>query len=84
MSRSMSASNARRGGKLLAVASTWLCLLAISDLATAQPAYPSRPVEIVVGFPAGSAPDMVARTIGNKLKDALGQPVVVKNLPGAS
>lgn len=84
MSRSTSTPIERRAGKLLAVASTLLCLLTVFGPATAQPAYPSRSVEIVVGFPAGSAPDMVARTIGNKLKDELGQPVVVKNLPGAS
>lgn len=84
MSRSTSAPNPHQGGRLLAVICAWLCLLTLPGPAATQPVYPSRPIEIVVGFPAGSAPDVVARTIGNKLKDALGQPVVVKNLPGAS
>ena len=46
-------------------------------------AYPARPVRIIVGFPAGVAPDIVARVIGQALSDRLGQQFVIENRPGA-
>jgi tripartite-type tricarboxylate transporter receptor subunit TctC len=45
--------------------------------------YPSRPVRIIVGVPAGYGPDTVARLIGQRLSEQLGQPVVIENRPGA-
>lgn len=51
-------------------------------LAAAQP-YPSRPIRIIVPFSAGSASDIIARTIGVKLRDVIGQEVLVENRPGA-
>lgn len=45
--------------------------------------YPTRPIKMVVGLPAGSGLDFVSRVIAEKLRDALGQPVVVDNRPGA-
>ncbi|MFZ3118166.1 MAG: tripartite tricarboxylate transporter substrate binding protein [Variovorax sp.] len=55
-------------------------------LAHAQPAndFPSRPIRIVVPFAAGGATDVIARVVGQKVADQLGQPVVVDNKAGAS
>ena len=57
-------------------------LLATSPFAYSQ-AYPSKPIKLIVPFPAGSATDHIARLTGNELNAALGQPVVVENKPGA-
>lgn len=46
--------------------------------------WPSRPIRFVVAAPGGSSLDIIARTLGDKLKEQLGQPVVVENVPGAS
>jgi tripartite-type tricarboxylate transporter receptor subunit TctC len=45
--------------------------------------WPARPIHMIVPFPAGSSPDLVARILAEKLAPALGQPVVVENRPGA-
>jgi tripartite-type tricarboxylate transporter receptor subunit TctC len=50
----------------------------------AAPAYPVRPVRIIVGNPAGSGTDMLARFVGGKLTERLGQQIVVDNRPGAN
>ncbi|OGB08208.1 MAG: receptor [Burkholderiales bacterium RIFCSPHIGHO2_12_FULL_61_11] len=47
-------------------------------------AWPSKPVHLLVGFPGGSTPDMVARTLAEPLAKALGQSVIIDNRPGAS
>ena len=49
----------------------------------AEPSYPSRPIQLVVTVPPGGAADFVARTIGAKLADAVGQDVVIVNRGGA-
>jgi tripartite-type tricarboxylate transporter receptor subunit TctC len=49
----------------------------------AQPAWPTRPVRIVVPTGAGSSLDLIARTLGDKLAARWGQPVVIENKPGA-
>jgi tripartite-type tricarboxylate transporter receptor subunit TctC len=55
---------------------------AISRIARAQ-AYPSRPVRIIVGFPAAGTTDIAARIIGQWLSERLGQQFIIENRPGA-
>ena len=45
--------------------------------------YPTRPVRLIVGFPSGSGPDVVARLLGQKLSEHIGQSFIVENRPGA-
>jgi tripartite-type tricarboxylate transporter receptor subunit TctC len=45
--------------------------------------YPNKPIKVIVGYAAGGAVDIVARTIGQSISGSLGQPVVVENKPGA-
>jgi tripartite-type tricarboxylate transporter receptor subunit TctC len=51
--------------------------------ALAQPPYPDRPIHLVVAFVPGGATDTLARQLSNDLQNALGQPVVIENRPGA-
>ena len=60
-----------------------VCAFALAWTAAAGAQWPSRPVHMIVPFPAGSSPDLVARILSEKLAPALGQPVVVENRPGA-
>jgi tripartite-type tricarboxylate transporter receptor subunit TctC len=76
---------ARRSVVLLALAAAASTAFAQKPTA-AQAAplnWPTRPLHVVVGFPAGSTPDLVARTIAEPLSKALGQPVIVDNKVGA-
>jgi hypothetical protein len=57
-------------------------LSAASRITWAQ-AYPTRPVRIIVGFPGGIAPDIVARVTGQALSERLGRQFVIENRPGA-
>jgi tripartite-type tricarboxylate transporter receptor subunit TctC len=46
--------------------------------------YPARPIKVIVPIPPGGAPDISARVLGQKLSEALGQPVVAENRPGSN
>ena len=52
-------------------------------VALAQEAWPSRPITVVVPYPAGGSNDVFARAVGRRLSEALGQPVLIDNKPGA-
>lgn len=70
----------------LGVLSSTLALTLMTSLGSAHAAdtWPDRPVHLIVGFAAGSSPDVQARMIAPALSKALGQPVVVDNKPGAA
>lgn len=68
---------------LMLIAST-ITLASLSQTATAQGAYPNKPVKVIIGFGPGSGTDILARMISEELRMALGQPFVVDNRPGAS
>jgi len=55
----------------------------MSCQAMAQQTYPSKPIKVVVGYAAGGAVDVVARTIGQSISTSMSQAVIVENKPGA-
>ena len=61
-----------------------LVLLLLSSVAFAQTSYPEQNVRILVGFPAGTAPDVAARILADKLAVLWGKGVIVENITGAS
>ncbi|MEI2416470.1 tripartite tricarboxylate transporter substrate binding protein [Orrella sp. JC864] len=70
--------------QLFAAAWTSLALAAPAWAADAAAGYPDKPIRIVVPYPAGGSTDVLARTLGQKVGETLGQPVVVENRAGAS
>ncbi len=56
----------------------------VLPVANAQAPYPSKPVRIIVPYPAGGYYDVSSRVLGQKFSDALGQPFVIENRPGAN
>lgn len=65
----------------------WLALASlVAALTAAAPAraeWPERPIDLIVPFPAGSSPDLLARIVSEPLSQALGKPIIVQNKPGA-
>jgi tripartite-type tricarboxylate transporter receptor subunit TctC len=60
-----------------------LALALASSASVPAETWPTRPVRIIVPFPPGSSPDLIARMLTDRLAQALGQPVIVENKPGA-
>lgn len=67
----------------MCLATLMVGIIAAPGTGSAQ-VYPNRPLRIIVPFPPGSASDTVARILGNKLTEQLGQPIIVDARPGAS
>ncbi len=70
---------AARALLLFAAATAWA---ATADVAT-SPAYPNRPIKLIVTFPPGGGTDLIARLLAQKMTDSMGQPVLVENKGGA-
>ena len=67
--------------KRLSVAA--IVLAAVTGAATAQQDFPTRPIQLMVAFPAGGSTDIAARIVASIAEKALGQPIVVVNRGGA-
>jgi len=77
----------RLSRRLLASLAGAVAAAVLAATASAQEdatSYPSKPIRIVVGFAAGGGNDLVARIVGPKLSEIVGQPVIVENRPGAA
>jgi len=61
-----------------------IAALAICALPAMSQEWPSRPIRVIVSFPPGSSPDVIARAVAPGLQQALGQPIVIENKAGAS
>lgn len=57
---------------------------AFAGASLAQPRFPSRPIKLIIGFPAGGITDIVMRSVAIEAEKKLGQPVVIENKPGAA
>ena len=69
--------------EFLRLASAATTMPAVSRSADAQ-SYPTRPITMIVPFPAGGPTDLIARVIGERMRSSLGQSVVIENTSGAA
>src|SRR6266699_1520451 len=74
---------ARHGRRAMLKPVTAIALSALAGIASAQSSYPSRPITLIVPFPPGGSTDTAARIIGDRMRPALGQTVVIENVGGA-
>jgi tripartite-type tricarboxylate transporter receptor subunit TctC len=61
----------------------FLCLALLFNFETHAQAWPNRPVRLIIPFPPGGGTDLASRSVANKISEAIGQPVVPENRPGA-
>ena len=71
----------RHAGKVLSVLAAWLAFLGAAPLYAQE--YPTRPIRLIVPFPAGGSTDIIARLVGQRLGERLGQPIIIENRGGA-
>jgi len=72
-----------RRGFLAALTALAICLSGSAPEASAQAAYPTKPIKFIVPYAVGGLPDVVIRNVGLRLGERLQQPIVVENKPGA-
>lgn len=80
----MTSAKFRARRRLLAIAASAVLAAGAFGTKASAETWPSRPIRFVVPFAAGSATDTLARVLGQKVSQTLGQPVVVENMPGAT
>src|SRR5262245_5933437 len=73
----------QRTRRMIRIACLLLAAALAPSVAFAADSWPTKPVRLIVPFPPGGPADVLARTVGDRIGPALGQPVVVDNRPGA-
>lgn len=70
--------------KITTTMAATLAVLMASGVQAQEESYPSRPITMIVGFPAGGASDVAARAVAAKMGEQMGQTIIVDNKPGAA